>query len=46
MCEDILYILNRSEELKNEGKTRSGEQKYIEQLIRQKPKYDKIKICK
>lgn len=34
-CQDILYILNRAAELNNEGKTRTAEQKEIEQRIRQ-----------
>lgn len=41
-CEDILYILNRSEELKNEGKTRTQEQKEVEQRIRNLKPYNKL----
>ena len=41
-CEDVLYILNRSETLNNEGKIRVADQKNIEYKIRTKPKYNKI----
>lgn len=41
-CEEILYILNRSEELQNEGKLRLTEQKTVEQLVRQKKVYNRI----
>jgi len=41
-CDDILYVLNRSDELQNEGKTRTNEQKECESRIRQMPKYDKV----
>jgi glycosyltransferase involved in cell wall biosynthesis len=41
-CDDILYILNRSDELENEGKTRIREQKETEQRIRNNKPYKKI----
>ena len=41
-CDDILYVLNRSQELENEGKMRTNEQKQTEQSIRQGKIYDKL----
>lgn len=41
-CDDILYILNRSQELQNEGKTRGTEQKSIEQQIRSSRIYNRL----
>lgn len=41
-CDDILYVLNRSQELQNEGKTRVEEQKRAEADIRQLKRYKKI----
>lgn len=43
MLDDITYVLNRSEELQNEGKTRTSDQKEIEQRIRQLKSYDSIR---
>ena len=43
MCEDILYVLNRSEELQNEGKIRTSNQKEVEQRIRKQKPYDSIR---
>ena len=40
--QDILYILNRAEDLQNEGSTRVDIQKQVEQKIRQKPSYRKL----
>jgi glycosyltransferase involved in cell wall biosynthesis len=40
--DEILYILNRSEELQNEGRTRSNIQKETEQRCRQQNSYLKI----
>jgi len=42
MCEDILYILNRSEDLNNESKTRLNHQKNIEASIRNLSPYTKL----
>ena len=39
---DILYVLNRSENLQNEGKVRVEEQKATEQRIRQSKVYEKL----
>ena len=41
-CQDILYCLNRSQELQNEGKLRLEEQKTTEQLIRKGKKYERL----
>lgn len=42
-CSDILYILNRSEELQNEGKVNTNNQKLVEQRIRQnQPVYNRL----
>jgi glycosyltransferase involved in cell wall biosynthesis len=41
-CDDILYILNRSDDLNNEGSARLSEQKEVESRIRNKPIVDKI----
>ena len=42
-CDDILYILNRSEELQNEGKVNTNNQKLVEQRIRQnQPVYNRL----
>lgn len=41
-CDDILYVLNRADELQNEGKVSVKEQKEIEQKIRSLPRYDKL----
>jgi glycosyltransferase involved in cell wall biosynthesis len=41
-CNDVLYILNRHEELQNEGKTRSNIQKEAEIRCRQGKVYNKI----
>lgn len=41
-CDDILYVLNRSEELKNEGKLKTSEQKETENLIRKGKVYKKL----
>ena len=41
-CDDILYVLNRSQELENEGKMRTNEQKQTEQSIRQGKIYNKL----
>jgi len=41
-CDDILYILNRSADLNNEGSVRQKEQKEIEKRIRTKPPMDRI----
>jgi len=41
-CPDILYILNRHEELQNEGKLRTDEQKAVEGRIRQQKVYPKL----
>ena len=41
-CPDILYILNRHEELQNEGKLRMGEQKTVEGRVRQQKVYDRL----
>ena len=42
MCEDILYVLNRSEDLENESSTRLDEQKQAESVIRSKVPYIKL----
>tara|TARA_R110000868_G_scaffold192839_12_gene437448 strand:+ start:70 stop:843 length:774 start_codon:yes stop_codon:yes gene_type:complete len=42
MCEDVLYIANRSENLGNESSTRLVEQKQTEARIRLKAPYHKI----
>lgn len=39
--DEILYILNRSEELQNEGRTRSNVQKEVERRCRQQKSYSK-----
>lgn len=41
-CDDILYILNRHDDLQNESKTRHEEQKQIEMRIRHMPIYNKL----
>jgi hypothetical protein len=41
-CDDILYILNRADELQNEGKSRQTLQKDVEQRCRNLKPYDKI----
>lgn len=41
-CDDILYTLNRSSELQNEGKVNTSKQKGIESLIRQKTPYNPL----
>lgn len=41
-CEDILYTLNRSQELKNEGKVKTNEQKETEFLIRKGKVYNRL----
>ena len=41
-CDDVLYILNRHDELQNEGKTRVGYQKEVETRCRQGKVYGKI----
>jgi len=43
-CTDILYSLNRSQELQNEGKTRLNEQKHTEQLIRKGKCYKRLDL--
>lgn len=43
-CEDILYILNRSDELQNEGKLRTNLQKEIEHRVRLNTSYNKLSI--
>lgn len=43
MCDDILYILNRSEDLNNESKLRLDHQKGIEAAVRNLTPYAKIK---
>ena len=42
-CEDVLYILNRHDNLQNEGSTRTDYQKYVELKCRQKKPYNRIK---
>jgi hypothetical protein len=44
MCPGILYILNRSEDLNNESKTRLNYQKQIEEVVRNLPAYSRIKV--
>lgn len=39
---DILYVLNRADDLQNEGKSRVNEQKATEQRIRQSKVYNKL----
>lgn len=41
-CDDVLYILNRAEDLQNEGKTRTKLQKQIETIIRSKQPYNQL----
>lgn len=41
-CDDILYVLNRSSELQNEGTVNVEQQKRCEQSVRQFPKYNKL----
>jgi glycosyltransferase involved in cell wall biosynthesis len=41
-CEDVLYILNRHEELQNEGKSRVDYQKEVESRCRQGKVYDRF----
>lgn len=43
-CDDILYVLNRSDELQNEGKSRVEHQKSVEQCIRSKKPYNIVAI--
>lgn len=43
MSEDILYILNRSEDLNNESKTRLDYQKSVEAAVRNLSPYSKLK---
>jgi len=42
MCKDVLYILNRHEELQNEGKTKSNLQKDMEKKCRKGRVYNRI----
>lgn len=42
-CDDVLYILNRSDELENEGKERGNLQKEIEHRIRMQNAYTKLR---
>lgn len=39
---EVLYVLNRSQELQNEGKMRTGEQKDVEKRIRALPRYERL----
>lgn len=41
-CSDILYVLNRDQELQNEGKLRTKEQKETEQRIREGKIYQRL----
>lgn len=41
-CDDILYVLNRSQELQNEGKMKMNEQKETEMLIRKGKVYTRL----
>lgn len=41
-CDDILYVLNRSQELQNEGKVKMNEQKETESLIRKGKVYTRL----
>ena len=41
-CEDVLYILNRHEELQNEGSTRVGYQKKVESRVRLRKPYKRL----
>jgi hypothetical protein len=41
-CPDILYTLNRDQELQNEGKLRTTEQKETEQRIREGKTYQRL----
>lgn len=42
MCDDLLYVLNRSEDLENESSSKVGDQKQAEAVIRSKTPYSKI----
>lgn len=41
-CDDVLYILNRSDDLSNEGKSRVDHQKAVERRVRNKKPYSKL----
>jgi hypothetical protein len=43
ICRDILYVLNRSEDLQNESKISLDSQKQAEYLVRSKRPYQKLK---
>ena len=42
MCEDILYVLNRSENLNNESSVNLNKQKQVESVIRSLNKYQRL----